>query len=231
MIPTNRGIPAPDLGEWTRELRETIESPALCDLAAFLAWKSSQGTEIYPPADDVFNALRYTAPENVKVVVLGQDPYHGEGQAHGLAFSVREGIAFPPSLRNIFKELEDDLGFKEPSHGNLTSWAKNGVLLLNTILTVEKGNPLSHKNKGWEVLTDAIISHVSENTPPCVFILWGSQAHKKESLIDGNRHCIIKNVHPSPLSAHRGFFGSKPFSKANKWLVEQGREPVQWELI
>lgn len=228
IIPTKQGLPAPDLGGWENYLKNAIQAPKMCDLATHLAWKAEGGTTIYPPASDVFAALQLTDIDAVKVVILGQDPYHGPGQAHGLAFSVQKGQAIPPSLRNIYQEMRTDLRIETPDHGNLKKWAEQGVLLLNTLLTVEESKPLAHKGKGWEDFTDAVISAVSEHSPPSVFILWGNPARKKAALIDNERHHIIESVHPSPLSANRGFLGSKPFSQANAWLESQGRQPVDW---
>ena len=182
---------------------------------------------IYPEYKNIFNALRYTDYDKVKVVILGQDPYHGEGEAHGLSFSVREGVKMPPSLLNIFKELESDLGIKR-TKTDLTDWAENGVLLLNSIMTVVKDSPLSHKDKGWEKFTDRLIELLGEREEPLVFIFWGSYARSKKVLIKNTKHLIIESVHPSPLSAHRGFFGSKPFSKTNEFLSKNNIEPINW---
>lgn len=182
---------------------------------------------IYPEYKNIFNALRYTDYNKVKVVILGQDPYHGEGEAHGLSFSVREGVKKPPSLLNIFKELESDLGIKR-TKTDLTDWAENGVLLLNSIMTVVKDSPLSHKDKGWEIFTDKLIELLGEREESLVFIFWGSYARSKKVLIKNKKHLILESVHPSPLSAHRGFFGSKPFSKTNEFLIENNIEPINW---
>ena len=182
---------------------------------------------IYPEYKDIFNALRYTDYDDVKVVILGQDPYHGDREAHGLSFSVREGIPMPPSLRNIFKELKDDIGVVR-TQTDLTDWAKQGVLLLNSIMTVVKDTPLSHKDKGWEIFTDNIIKKLGEREKPMVFILWGSYARSKKELIKNKNHLILESVHPSPLSASRGFFGSKPFSKANQFLEKNGMNKINW---
>lgn len=182
---------------------------------------------IYPKYSDIFNALRYTDYDEVKVVILGQDPYHGDKEAHGLSFSVQEGVPMPPSLRNIFKELYDDVGVKR-NLTNLTDWAKQGVLLLNSIMTVEKDKPLSHKDRGWENFTDYIIQKLGEREEPIVFILWGSYARSKKELITNKNHLILESVHPSPLSANRGFFGSKPFSKTNHFLEANHIEPIKW---
>lgn len=185
---------------------------------------------IYPKINEVYNAFRYTSFEDVKVVILGQDPYHGENQAEGLCFSVKNGVSKPPSLINIFKELHDDLGYEVPKNGSLVSWTKQGVLLLNAVLTVEKDKAASHKGKGWEQFTDEVIKIVNKKTTPVVFILWGSYARSKKGLITNDKHLIIESAHPSPLSAYNGFFGSKPFSKTNNFLVRNGIEPVNWEI-
>lgn len=182
---------------------------------------------IYPQYKDIFNALRFTDYDEVKVVILGQDPYHGEREAHGLSFSVQEGVAMPPSLRNIFKELSTDIGVNR-NLTDLTDWAKQGVLLLNSIMTVVKDHPLSHKDKGWEIFTDYVIKKLGEREEPMVFILWGNYARSKKELISNKKHLILESVHPSPLSASRGFFGSKPFSKANKFLIENNMTPINW---
>ncbi|MFA5602409.1 MAG: uracil-DNA glycosylase [Bacilli bacterium] len=185
---------------------------------------------IYPYFDNIFNAFKYTDYTAVKVVILGQDPYHGLGEAHGLSFSVLEGIRKPPSLRNIFKELKNDLSINEPDYGNLTSWAKQGVLLLNAVLTVKKDMPASHRNIGWELFTDMIIKKLNEKETPIVFILWGSFARSKKQFITNPIHCIIESSHPSPFSANRGFFGSKPFSKTNKFLKDNNIKEIDWEI-
>ena len=183
---------------------------------------------VYPPGKMLFNAFNYCPFNEVKVVILGQDPYHGQGQAHGLSFSVQDGVPLPPSLENIYKELVSDLEIPIPTSGNLTHWAKQGVLLLNTVLSVREKEPQSHQNKGWEFFTDAVIRAISERAEPVVFILWGSPAQKKEAIIDSGKHFILKSVHPSPLSAYRGFFGSKPFSQTNAFLEKQGKTPISW---
>lgn len=230
IIPTRQGLPCPDLGEWTPHLTKVLHDPKIVDLATFLNWRSEQpGTEIYPRQQDVFRALIATPPGAVKAVILGQDPYHGPGQAHGLAFSVSKGIPIPPSLENIRRELAADLGIDPPPHGDLSGWAEQGVLLLNTLLTVERGKPLAHKGKGWETFTDAVIRKASELAPPSVFMLWGSPARKKRELVDVSRHMVIEEVHPSPLSAHRGFLGSRPFSAANEFLESNFRTAIDWK--
>ena len=183
--------------------------------------------EIYPKYNDIFNALRYTDYDDVKVVILGQDPYHGYNEAHGLSFSVKKGTPMPPSLQNIFKELENDLNIKK-TDSDLTSWAKQGLFLLNSIMTVEKDKPLSHKDKGWEIFTDNIIKCLNEREKPIVFVLWGSYARSKKVLITNKRHLVLESVHPSPLSAYRGFFGSKPFSKINAFLEKNNIEKIEW---
>lgn len=185
---------------------------------------------IYPPKNYIFNALKLTPYKNVKVVIVGQDPYHGEGEAHGLSFSVQKGIKIPPSLQNIYKEIYDDLGITEPNCGDLTSWAKEGVLLLNSSLTVEKDKANSHKDIGWELLTDYIIKRLNLKNDPIVFILWGSFARSKKQYITNPRHLIIESTHPSPFSAYNGFFGSHPFSKTNDFLIKNGVDPINWQL-
>lgn len=185
---------------------------------------------IYPKMSEIFNAFLYTAYQDIKVVILGQDPYHGENQAEGLSFSVKQGIAKPPSLINIFSELKDDLGCDIPEHGSLVHWAKQGVLLLNSTLTVVKDNARSHYNHGWEIFTDNVIKKINEKEEPVVFILWGSDARSKKVFITNPNHYIIESAHPSPLSAYRGFFGSKPFSKTNEFLLKNNIKPIDWEI-
>ena len=187
--------------------------------------------KIYPPMNDIFNALKFTGYEDTRVVILGQDPYHGQGQAHGLCFSVKRGVTPPPSLKNIFKELKDDIGLPEPKHGDLTCWAKSGVLLLNTTLTVREGAPQSHKGRGWEILTDRIISLLNEKSSPVVFLLWGGNARSKRGLITNSEHLVLECAHPSPLSAYAGFFGCRHFSRANEYLISKGRTPVDWTVV
>ena len=186
--------------------------------------------DIFPPKNYIFNALKLTPLSKVKVVIVGQDPYHGIGQAHGLSFSVQDGITLPPSLKNIYKELKSDLGIKQATSGNLTKWAEEGVLLLNAVLTVEKDKPASHKNLGWERLTDYIIKVLNNNENPIVFILWGNFAKEKKKYITNKKHLVIESAHPSPFSANHGFFGSKPFSKTNNFLISKGIEPINWNL-
>ena len=214
--------------DWLPAVNEEFAKPYYKQLFSFVNQEYKTHT-IYPPADDIFNALHLTPLADVKVVILGQDPYHGEGQAHGLSFSVRAGVKPPPSLVNIFKELESDLHCKIPQHGCLTSWARQGVLLLNAVLTVRERQANSHQGIGWEFFTDRVITLLNENPEPLVFILWGSPAQRKASMITNSKHLILKAPHPSPLSAHRGFFGSRPFSKANEFLVKNGRQPIDWQ--
>ena len=215
--------------DWNPILRGEFAKPYWQELQGFVALERSQAT-VFPPADDVFAALHLTPHADVRVMILGQDPYHGERQAHGLCFSVREGVAIPPSLANIHKELASDLGVNTPGHGNLEAWARQGVLLLNATLTVRAGEAASHQGKGWETFTDEVIAAVNAKPEHVVFVLWGAYARKKKSLIDTRRHTIIESPHPSPLSAHNGFFGSQPFSRANAALVAHGQQPVDWTL-
>ncbi|WP_163538364.1 uracil-DNA glycosylase [Gracilibacillus sp. YIM 98692] len=215
--------------DWGDLLEQEFEKDYYLTLREFLKQEYQQFT-IYPNMYDIFNALHYTSFQNVKVVILGQDPYHGPNQAHGLSFSVKPGITPPPSLKNIFKELHHDLGCPIPDHGYLVKWAEQGVLLLNNVLTVRQGQAHSHRGKGWEQFTDHIIEIINQKQDPVVYILWGSAAQKKQALIDQSKHFIIRSTHPSPLSAHRGFFGSKPFSKANNLLEKVGVSPVDWEI-
>ncbi|SEF62670.1 uracil-DNA glycosylase [Paenibacillus sp. UNC499MF] len=215
--------------DWAELLAEEFEKPYYLKLREFLKGEYAERT-IYPEMHDIFNALHYTAFKDVKAVILGQDPYHGPGQAHGLSFSVKPGVPTPPSLKNMFKEMKEDIGCPLPGTGYLKHWADQGVLLLNTVLTVRAGEANSHKGKGWELFTDKVIETLNRKETPVLFILWGSHAQSKTQLIDLNRHGVIKAPHPSPLSAHRGFFGSKPYSKANAWLAEQGIEPIDWCL-
>lgn len=216
--------------EWREALADAFAAPAMTTLSTLLRERKAAGVEIYPPSASIFAALDAVAPDDVKVVILGQDPYHGPGQAHGLSFSVQPGVAIPPSLMNIHKELNSDLGVPIPRHGSLTRWAEQGVLLLNSLLTVERSTPLAHKGKGWEAFTDAVIARVAASTRPTVFILWGAYAQKKGRGIDEHRHLVIRSVHPSPLSAHGGFFGSRPFSRASAFLDEHGRGAIDWRL-
>lgn len=199
-------------------------------LKAFLKDEYDQGKVIYPKKSEYFAAFDHTPFDDVKVVILGQDPYHGPGQAHGLCFSVRPGVKPPPSLVNIYKEIKADLGIENSGHGYLSSWADQGVLLLNSVMTVEKGQAASHRNKGWETFTDQVIDRLNQRDKPMVFILWGSYAQKKGSFIDRKKHLVLEGPHPSPLSAHRGFFGCKHFSKSNEFLISTGQSPIDWEL-
>ncbi len=215
---------------WKELLKSEFQSPYFLALKQFLIQEKKHHT-VYPKGSDIFRAFNTTPLENVKVVILGQDPYHGKGQAHGLCFSVPKEITFPPSLNNIFKEYQDDLGYERPQSGNLEHWAKEGVLLLNATLTVRANQAGSHQRKGWEQFTDAVIRKISEQLENLVFILWGNYAQQKGRLIDVQKHHIIKAVHPSPLSANRGgFFGTKPFSKTNAFLTSKGIEPINWKL-
>lgn len=215
---------------WESILKPLFQQEYMKRLSAFVQQERRQ-YEIYPPQDLVFNAFRLTPFQEIKVVILGQDPYHNIGQAHGLSFSVPTGIAFPPSLKNIFAELETDIpGFQIPNSGDLTKWAKQGVLLLNATLTVRAHQAASHQKQGWETFTDQIIAKISDELQHVVFVLWGSYAQKKSALIDESKHLILKAVHPSPLSVYRGFYGSKPFSKANAYLTAKGRPEIDWKL-
>ncbi len=210
-------------------LQSEIQKPYFENLEKFVASERARAT-VFPPAGEEFNALKATPLDKVRVFILGQDPYHGPNQAHGLAFSVLPEVSLPPSLNNIYKELKDDLGITPPKTGYLQKWAEQGVLMLNAVLTVRRGEANSHKGKGWETFTDAVIRAVSDQDNPVVFVLWGNYAQKKEKLIDTTKHVIIKSAHPSPLSAHNGFFGSKPFSKINSALEKKGRGEIDWEL-
>ncbi|MEQ1526127.1 MAG: uracil-DNA glycosylase [Gallionella sp.] len=214
---------------WRPILLEETRKPYFKDLLRFVAEQRQQVT-VFPSDAEVFAALHLTPIEQVKVLILGQDPYHDDGQAHGLCFSVRPGVAIPPSLQNIFKELRSDLGCKMPNNGYLTHWAEQGVLLLNTVLTVQAHLANSHQGKGWETFTDAVIAAVNAKTEPVVFVLWGANARKKLALIDTRRHTVIESPHPSPLSAHRGFFGSRPFSKINAALRKTGEAEIDWQI-
>ena len=214
--------------DWDALLEKEFQAEYYLKLREFLK-REYFSRRIYPPMNDIFNALRYTSYEDTKVVILGQDPYHGDGQAHGLCFSVKRGVAPPPSLKNIFKELSEELGIKEPPCGELTGWAKQGVLLLNTTLTVREGQPQSHKGMGWEILTDRIITLLNEKESGVVFMLWGKNARDKKTLITNPLHLVLECAHPSPLSAYAGFFGCNHFAKANDFLKENGKAPINWE--
>ena len=219
-----------DLGNtWNEIIGEEFEKDYYIRLREFLKSEYSTKT-IYPSMYDIFNALKYTDYEDVKVVILGQDPYHEPGQAHGLSFSVKPGVPQPPSLVNIFKEIKEDLGIDPPNHGYLESWANEGVLLLNAVLTVRRAQANSHQGKGWEIFTDTVIKKLNERDKPMVFMLWGANARSKKAFITNPAHLVLEAPHPSPLSAYRGFFGCRHFSRANDFLIENGQEPVNWEI-
>jgi uracil-DNA glycosylase len=215
---------------WRVPLAEQFAAPYMATLRDFLVTEKAAGKRIFPKGSEWFRALDLTPLDEVRVVILGQDPYHGEGQAHGLCFSVQPGVRPPPSLVNIYKELASDLGIAPPRHGHLEAWARQGVLLLNSVLTVGSGQAASHQKRGWERFTDAVIRLVNDKPEPVVFILWGSYAQKKAAFVDRSRHLVLTSVHPSPLSAYGGFFGSKPFSQANAFLERNGRTAVDWKL-
>lgn len=215
--------------EWDELLADEIKKDYYLRLREFLKQEYSQH-RIYPPMNDIFNALRHTSYSDVKAVILGQDPYHGAGQAHGMCFSVKKGTPPPPSLQNIFKELKADLGIDPPPHGELTAWAEQGVLLLNTVLTVREGQANSHRGMGWENFTDRIIELLNEREKPMVFLLWGGNARSKAKLVTSPQHLVLQCAHPSPLSAYNGFFGCRHFSKANEFLEKNGIEPIDWRL-
>jgi uracil-DNA glycosylase len=215
---------------WEEILQQEFTAPYFLSMSEFLH-EERKRCHVFPPEEKVFAALRASSFDDTKVVILGQDPYHGEEQADGLAFSVSRNTALPPSLRNIFKELHDDIGVAIPTHGDLSAWAQQGVLLLNTTLTVRKGEAGSHYGHGWETLTDAMITSLNQKTDPVVFLLWGAHARKKKTLISRPHHVVIEGVHPSPLSAYRGFFGSKPFSAVNAALPQAGHSPINWEIL
>ena len=218
-----------DIGDWATYLSDEKNKDYFDSLLSFL--NSRVGHEIYPPRGTWFKAFEYSSFSSTKVVILGQDPYHGEGQAEGLSFSVPKGMGIPPSLRNIYKELDqDDVDFTNPGHGHLENWAKQGVLLLNSVLTVEKNSPASHANQGWEVFTDQVITLLNDNKDNLVFLLWGAYANEKSVLIDSNKHLILSAAHPSPFSAHKGFFGCKHFSKTNSYLKSSNQELIDWSL-
>lgn len=215
---------------WKAALGQEFASPYMAALKAFLQNEKAAGKTIFPKGAEYFRALDLTPLDEVKVVILGQDPYHGAGQAHGLCFSVRPGVRIPPSLVNIYKELQSDLGIAPARHGFLEHWARQGVLLLNSVLTVEESRAASHQGQGWEQFTDAVIRAVNEDCEHVVFMLWGSYAQKKAAFVDRSRHLVLKAPHPSPLSAHNGFFGSRHFSQANEYLVARGRNAIDWQL-
>lgn len=215
--------------DWDERLQGEFDKPYYLELRAFLI-EEYRHNRVYPGMYDIFNALKYTSFENTRAVILGQDPYHGPGQAHGLCFSVKKGVEPPPSLQNIFRELHADTGTPVPSHGELTDWAKSGVLMLNTVLTVREHMPNSHKGKGWEILTDRIISELNKKENTVVFLLWGANARSKAALITNPKHRVLQAAHPSPLSAYNGFFGCRHFSEANRILTESGQAPIDWSI-
>ena len=215
---------------WKAPLADEFAAPYMAELRAFLVAEKAKGKRIFPKGSEWFRALDLTPLEKVRVVIIGQDPYHGEDQAHGLCFSVQPGVRTPPSLVNIYKELQADLGIAPARHGFLEHWAQQGVLLLNAVLTVEMAQAASHQGKGWEKFTDAIIRLVNARAEPCVFLLWGAYAQKKAGFVDTSRHLVLKSAHPSPLSAYNGFFGSRPFSQTNAFLESHGRTPIDWAL-
>ncbi len=222
---------APSLDEsWRELLGDFLRGSEMQSLCEFLAQEKASGKIIYPQPHEYFASLNATPFKKVKVVILGQDPYHGPGQAHGLSFSVRKGVALPPSLVNIFKELETDLGITRSAHGDLSAWAEQGVLLLNSVLTVEAASAGSHQGRGWEQFTDRVIQELNARRESLVFVLWGAYAQKKAAFVDRNKHLVLSGPHPSPLSSYRGFFGSKPFSKINFWLESKGQSPIYWTL-
>lgn len=215
---------------WKRELKDEFEKEYMQKLKQFLVSEAQKNKIIYPEAKNIFAAFDATPFNKTKVVIIGQDPYHGPGQAHGLCFSVKPKVRIPPSLVNIYKEIKNDLGIDPPTHGNLIHWAKQGVLLLNSVLTVEKGKAGSHHKQGWEIFTDKVIEILNERKEHLVFLLWGAPAQKKGEKIDAQKHLVLKSVHPSPLSAHRGFFGNHHFSLTNKYLEKYGEAPIDWKL-
>jgi uracil-DNA glycosylase len=216
--------------EWLALLQQEFDADYMRALSGFLRERKTAGATVFPPSAQIFTAFEATSPEAVEVVILGQDPYHGPGQAHGLSFSVNPGIRVPPSLANIFRELNTDLGLPRPDHGFLLPWARRGVLLLNAVLTVEQGQAGAHQGRGWERFTDRVIEQLAQGSKPLVFMLWGAQAQRKGERIDERRHCVLRAPHPSPLSAHRGFLGCRHFSAANSWLESVGRSPIDWSL-
>ncbi len=215
---------------WKTRIGDYLQRPEMHALSSFLRAEKQAGKHVYPPGAEIFAAFEHTPFDAVRVVILGQDPYHGAGQAHGLCFSVRPGVRVPPSLINIFKEIQRDLGIAGPGHGCLTAWADRGVLLLNSVLTVEEGRAGAHANRGWEGFTDAAIDALNREREGLVFLLWGAYAQRKGQLIDGTRHCVLRSVHPSPLSAHRGFIGCGHFSATNRYLESRGQRPIDWTL-
>ena len=228
MATADRGIALEP--SWLGPLAGEFEQSYMRELRQFLLDEKRAGKRIFPRGDEFFNAFSHTPLERVKVVILGQDPYHGDGQAHGLCFSVRPGVAIPPSLQNIFREIHDELGLSIPRHGHLTAWADQGVLLLNSVLSVECARAASHRDRGWETFTDRVIDVINREREGVVFMLWGSYAQRKGAIIDTARHCVLKAPHPSPLSAHRGFFGCGHFVAANEYLQSRGESPIDWSL-
>ncbi len=221
-----------DLPEgWLAALAGEFEKPYMGALRSFLLERKQARAVVYPPGDQIFSAFKHTDFQDVRVVILGQDPYHGPGQAHGLCFSVQSGVPTPPSLKNIFAEIQRDLGIAPPAHGCLTSWADQGVLLLNSVLTVERGRAGAHQGKGWETFTDQVVATLKARRDGLVFLLWGSYAQRKGKLVDRDRHCVLTSPHPSPLSAHRGFMGNGHFSQANQYLETNGKIPINWSLF
>lgn len=215
---------------WKKELRNEFSKPYFQEIVGFLKVEKAAGKVIYPPGSLIFNAFNLTPWDNIKAVILGQDPYHGQGQAHGLCFSVQDGVKPPPSLVNIYKEIHKDIGLPIPTHGNLTKWAKQGVLMLNASLTVRAGEPMSHARIGWAQFTDEVIRKISDEKKGVVFILWGKFAQEKQALIDGTKHKVLKAAHPSPFSADSGFFGCRHFSQTNEYLASEGIDPIDWSL-
>ena len=215
---------------WLARLAPEFEQSYMIELRAFMLAEKKAGKAVFPPGGEIFSAFNHTPLDKVRVVILGQDPYHGAGQAHGLCFSVRPAVKVPPSLQNIFKEIHAELGFPIPVHGHLTSWADQGVLLLNSVLSVEAGRAGSHQNKGWETFTDRVVGITNSECEGVVFMLWGSYAQRKGAIIDRQRHCVLTAPHPSPLSAHRGFFGCGHFKAANEYLESRGKAPIDWRL-
>ena len=215
---------------WQAVIGDELNKPYMQSLRDFLKHEKAAGKTIFPPSPLIFNAFNHTPFDKVRVVIIGQDPYHGVGQAHGLSFSVPNGVALPPSLLNIFKEIESDLGIKVSRNGDLTAWAEQGVLLLNATLTVEMANAGSHQNRGWEEFTDAAIAALNKHREGLVFVLWGSYAQRKGAMIDAKKHLVLQSPHPSPLSAHRGFFGNHQFSQINTYLTERGETPIDWQI-
>lgn len=216
--------------DWKYYLDQEFNLPYMQNLQQFIADEVSRGKTIYPEMKDIYNAFHSTSLKNVKVVIIGQDPYHGEGQAHGLSFSVKNDIKIPPSLKNIYKQISTEFGYDLPRHGNLGKWAKQGVLLLNSVLTVEKAAAGSHQKKGWEIFTDKVVNLLNEHRENIVFILWGSHAQKKGQKIDESKHLVLKSAHPSPLSAYRGFFGCNHFSLANDYLIKHNKQAIDWRI-